>query len=124
MKLGLQMMTHLPLSDDEKDIKTCLDFIKMAPSEVRIYPTLVLKDTCLCDMYEKGEYAPPTMNEYIDSVVYILTHISPRVIVHRLTGDCPRDMLVAPAWNGSKSEIINTIVYKMQQKGLSQGCEY
>lgn len=64
--LGLQMMTGLPGSDNEKDLKTCLDFIKMAPSQVRIYPTLVLKDTCLLELYKKGEYKPQTLDEAAD----------------------------------------------------------
>lgn len=65
MELGLQMMTHLPGSDDEKDRKTCRDFIRLGPSQVRIYPTLVLKDTCLCDMYCRGEYSPQTLEEAV-----------------------------------------------------------
>lgn len=65
MDLGLQMMTRLPGSDDGKDRKTCLDFIAMRPSQVRIYPTVVLKDTCLCDMYMRGEYAPQSLEEAV-----------------------------------------------------------
>ncbi len=65
MELGLQMMTHLPGSDDEKDRKTCRDFISLGPSQVRIYPTLVLKDTCLCDMFCRGEYAPQSLEEAV-----------------------------------------------------------
>lgn len=64
--LGLQMMTHLPGADDEKDLKTCRDFIKMKPSQVRVYPTLVLKETYLCDMYENGAYMPQTLSEAVD----------------------------------------------------------
>ena len=63
IKLGLQMMTHLPGSDDEKDMETCRDFIRMGPAEVRIYPTVVLRDTALYDMYKAGEYTPQTVDE-------------------------------------------------------------
>ena len=83
-----------------------------------------MKGTAREKMYLEGNYIPPSMEEYIDSVIYILTHVSPKIIVHRLTGDCPKNMLVAPLWNGRKNEIINTIVYKMQQNALSQGCKY
>ena len=72
-------------------------------------------------MYLRGEYTPPSMEYYTDMAVYILTHIKRDVVVHRLTGDCPRDMLVAPAWNSQKNIIIQTIVDKMAQNGLSQG---
>lgn len=91
---------------------------------IKIHSIYVMQGTKLAEMYENGEYTPPCRSEYIDSAVYILTHISPDVIVHRLTGDCPRDMLIAPDWNRQKNEIINTIVYKMQLEGLSQGCKY
>jgi len=74
MTLGLQMMTHLPMSSEEKDIKTCEDFIALAPSEVRIYPTLVLKDTYLCDMYERGEYSPASVEE----AVYLASKLTDR----------------------------------------------
>lgn len=63
IKLGLQMMTHLPGSDDEKDMATCRDFIKMGPAEVRIYPTVVLRDTALYDMYKAGNYCPQSIGE-------------------------------------------------------------
>ncbi len=91
---------------------------------IKIHSIYVMKDTRLCQMYELGEYTPPSMNEYIESVIYILTHISPSVTVHRLTGDCPRNLLVAPDWNTEKNKIINTIVYKMQSEGLCQGSNH
>ena len=91
---------------------------------IKIHSIYVMEGTRLAEMYEKGAYVPPTFVEYVDSAVYILTHISPKIIIHRLTGDCPRDLLVAPEWNKQKNEIINTIVYKMQQSNLYQGCEY
>ena len=70
--------------------------------------------TKLADMYNSGSYPPPSQTEYVNAATYILTHISPSVIVHRLTGDCPRELLIAPEWNGRKSETIYSIVYKMQ----------
>ncbi len=93
MKLGLQMMTHLPLSDNEKDIKTCLDFIDMAPSEVRIYPTLVLKDTCLSDMYESGEYVPATLEEAVELTALLTDKFEKAGIKVIRTGLQPSDSL-------------------------------
>ena len=91
---------------------------------IKIHSIYVMKGTRLAEMFEKGEYTPPSLTEYVDSAVYILTHISPALTVHRITGDCPRDLLVAPAWNSNKHGIINSIVAKMQFEGLSQGCAY
>ena len=88
---------------------------------IKIHSIYVMEGTRLADMYAAGEYTPPSMEEYVDSAVHIITHISPAVVVHRLTGDCPRDLLVAPMWNKEKSKVINSIVYKMQMKNLNQG---
>ena len=93
MNLGLQMMTHLPGSTYEKDVKTCLDFISMGPSEVRIYPTLVLKDTYLCDMYEKGEYTPATVEEAVELTAHLTELFDKAKIRVIRTGLQPSDSL-------------------------------
>lgn len=59
--LGLQMMTGLYGSDDEKDIITAKKFVELKPDTVRIYPTVVLKNTKLCTLYEQQKYTPPTL---------------------------------------------------------------
>lgn len=89
---------------------------------IKIHSIYVMEGTRLADMYRAGEYTPPSMQSYVDAAVYILTHLHPSVVVHRLTGDCPSDMLVAPEWNSAKHEVISAIVTKMQMQGLSQGC--
>ena len=75
-------------------------------------------------MYKSGEYAPITKEYYLDSLVYILTHISPDIVIHRLSGDAPRDLLIAPRWNSHKKWIINGIDKIMREKDLYQGMCY
>ena len=58
--LILQMMTHLPASTREKDISTAKKIAELNPNGVRIYPTVVVSDTALCDMWKKGSYIPVT----------------------------------------------------------------
>lgn len=64
--LGHQVMPGLPGSSYEKDIKTCVDSISMKPSIVRIYPTLIIKDTELLTMYEEGGYIPLSLDEAVE----------------------------------------------------------
>lgn len=119
----IHLIVGLP-GEDISNVRETVEYVnRFAPFGIKIHSIYVMQGTRLAEMYEKGEYTPPSMEEYIDSVIYILTHISPDTVVHRLTGDCPRDMLIAPAWNSQKSAIINTIVYKMQFNNLSQGCK-
>ena len=127
-KYDIPVVVHLIVGlpgEDIKDIKETVEYInKFKLFGIKIHSIYVMKGTRLAKMYDNGEYTPITLSEYIDSAVYILTHIAPGVIVHRLTGDCPRDLLVAPDWNRRKNEIINSIVNQMQFSNLSQGCKY
>lgn len=62
-RLGLQMMTGLPGDCDKGAIETAKEIIALKPDCVRIYPTLVIKDTRLMDMYLSGEYTPQTVED-------------------------------------------------------------
>lgn len=64
-ELGLQMMVGMYGSDFEKDIKTAKDIISLKPKTTRIYPTVILKDTKLEELYKKGEYVPYTVEEAV-----------------------------------------------------------
>lgn len=64
--LGLQMMTGLYGSDFEKDINTAKTFISLKPDTVRIYPTVIMKDTKLAELYTSGKYTPYTLEESVD----------------------------------------------------------
>lgn len=76
--LGLQMMVGLPGDNCVKDIYTAKEFIKLSPFCVRIYPTLVIKDTYLERQYLKGKYKSLTLDEAIDicSVLLMLYEIN------------------------------------------------
>ncbi|GAA3651108.1 elongator complex protein 3 [Asaccharospora irregularis] len=72
IKLGLQMMVGLPSDSEEKCIYTAKQFIKMNPDCVRIYPTLVVKETGLEKLLNKNEYIPFTLDESIQIVKKLL----------------------------------------------------
>ncbi len=74
--LGHQIMPGLPGSNRKSDLQTCIDSIKMQPNIVRIYPTLIIKDTDLVQMYERGEYKPLTLNEAVDISALIYSYYS------------------------------------------------
>lgn len=122
---GIPVVLHLIIGlpgEGEADIKKTVEYINgFDLFGIKIHSIYVMTGTELENMFLRGEYTPPSMDYYTDMAVYILTHIKNDVVVHRLTGDCPRDMLVAPSWNVKKSEIIQTIVDKMTKNSLSQG---
>ncbi|GAA0861246.1 elongator complex protein 3 [Paraclostridium tenue] len=72
IKLGLQMMIGLPSDTEEKCIYTAKEFIKLNPDCVRVYPTLVVKETGLEKLLEENKYIPFTLNESIEIVKKVL----------------------------------------------------
>lgn len=64
--LGLQMMTGLYMSDTQKDFETAKSFIALNPDTVRIYPTVIMKDTDLADYYLNKKYIPYTLDQSVD----------------------------------------------------------
>ena len=91
---------------------------------LKIHSCYVVKNTALCDMYEKGEYLPLTLEEYLESAAYVLTHINPYIVIHRISGDAPKALLVAPNWNSHKKWIMNGLDKLLREKNLWQGMEY
>ncbi len=64
--LGLQMMTGLYKSDFDSDIYTAKQFILLKPDTVRIYPTVIMNDTDLADLFLSGEFVPYTLEQSVD----------------------------------------------------------
>ena len=71
--------------------------------------------------YKKGEYEPISLDYYLESLVYVLTHISPDVVIHKVSGDAPKDLLVAPSWNVHKKWILNGLDHMLRERDLYQG---
>ena len=83
-----------------------------------------MRGTRLAEAYGRGEYTPPSLGEYVEAVAKILAVTSPDTVIHRLTGDCPRDMLLAPEWNSDKHAVIEKIKEYMEENNLYQGVYY
>lgn len=72
IKIGLQLMPGLPSDTREKSLATCRKVIDLKPDMVRIYPTAIIKDTNLAEMYHSGEYTPWSLEETIELVAQML----------------------------------------------------
>ena len=94
------------------------------PFGIKIHSVYVAEGTKLAKMYRDGEYTPIERDTYTDRALYVLTRISPSIVVHRITGDCPKDMLVAPEWNTDKNGVIAEINAKMKALVVKQGTFY
>ncbi len=71
-ELGLQMMTGLYMSDDERDIYTAESLCRLSPATVRIYPTIVFKNTYLGALFSDGKYRPQTLQNAVSLCVRLI----------------------------------------------------
>ena len=91
---------------------------------VKIHSIYVMEGTALAEMYQRGEYEPPALEEYVRLSARSLSRLKPDMVVHRITGDCPDGLLVAPEWNRDKNKVINLIRKRLESDGLCQGSLY
>ena len=127
-KYNIDVVTHIMVGlpgENFDDIKNTVDFINNHSIQgLKIHSTYVVKNTRLADMYFNGTYTPISLDYYLDCASYILTHISPDIVIHRVSGDAPKDLLIAPDWNLHKKWIINGLDKLLRDKDLYQGMDY
>ena len=127
-KYEIDVITHIMVglpNETNEDIKSTIQFInKHNIQGLKIHSCYIVKNTKLEEMYLNGIYRPIELDEYLHSCAYILTHISPGLIIHRVSGDAPKNLLVAPEWNRHKKWIINGLDKLMREKNLWQGMKY
>lgn len=124
-KYNIDIVTHIMVGlpfDNFENIKNTVKFINSHNIQgLKIHNVYVVKNTKLCNMYENGLYTPIDFESYIEYLVYIITHINPQIIIHRISGDAPKDLLVAPSWNIHKKWVLNGLDKALKDKNLYQG---
>ena len=124
-KYNIDVVAHIMIGlpqETIEDLKNTVSFINSHKIQgVKIHSCYVVKNTVLCDMYNSGKYSPLTLEQYLDFATYVITHIRPDIIIHRISGDAPKDLLVAPSWNLHKKWIINGLDKLLKEKNLYQG---
>ena len=124
-KYNIDVVTHVMIGlpgENFDDIKNTIEFINRHNIQgIKIHSTYVVKNTKLADMYLKGLYTPITLDYYLEALTYIITHISPDIVIHRISGDSPKDLLLAPEWNLHKKWVLNGFDKIMRDQDLYQG---
>lgn len=116
IELGLQMMTGLYRDDPEKCLYTAEEIIKLRPATVRIYPTVILKNTRLGELFQSGEYKSFSFEETVDLCARLLrkfTEKGVRVIRMGLhaSPDVERDML-GGIYHPALREIVESRIFR------------
>lgn len=127
-KYNIDVVTHIMVGlpgETKKDIENTVKFINNHNIQgLKIHSTYIIKNTALEKLYLQGSYVPLDFDNYMDSLTYILTHIQKNIVIHRISGDAPKDLLVAPYWNLHKKLVLNGLDKIMKEQNLYQGDFY
>lgn len=88
---------------------------------IKIHSMYIVRDTKLEQMYKKGDYEPLTFEQYVSIASDFLELLPPDMVIQRLTGDCPRDILVAPKWTLDKQRVLTGITEELKRRDSWQG---
>lgn len=127
-KYNIDVVTHIMVglpNESKIDLENTVKFINQHNIQgIKIHSTYIIQNTKLANMYYSGTYKPIDLMDYINSVIFILTHISKDIVIHRISADAPKDLLIAPEWNLHKKLVLNNVDKIMKENNLWQGIYY
>jgi len=116
-EVGITVIVHVILGlpgESHEDMKATVKYVvDLKVNGIKLQLLHVLKDTDLLKDYEEGKFKVMEMDEYIDLLKELVPIIPDDIVIHRLTGDGPKKILVAPLWSGDKKRVINEIRQKV-----------
>ncbi|MFO7983559.1 MAG: TIGR01212 family radical SAM protein [Desulfuromonadales bacterium] len=122
---GIRVCVHviigLPGETKAQMLETAEEMARLRVDGIKIHLLHVLRGTPLGDIYEQGGLKMLEQAEYVDLVADFLERLHPDTQIHRLTGDGPRDLLLAPLWSRNKWEVLNAIDDELRRRDSRQG---
>ena len=116
---GIEVIVHvifgLPSETKEDMLETIryLANLHPAPDGIKIQMLNILRGSRLAQIYEEEPFELLSMEEYTDLVAESMRLLPEEMVIHRMTGDGPRDLLIAPDWVRNKKKVLNTIRRKV-----------
>lgn len=84
----------------------------------------VLNDTDLMNDYNDRKFDVLSQEEYTNILIGCIERLNPEIVIHRVTGDGPKDKLIAPDWSKNKRNVLNTLLSEMKKRNTWQGRLY
>ena len=122
---GLDVIVHTILGlpgETSRDVLDTMKYLNACQIQgIKLQLLHVLSGTDLAADYQAGKFSVLDREEYIDLVIRCLEHLDPSIVIHRVTGDGPKDLLIAPLWASRKREVLNLLHHQMKEQGSYQG---
>ncbi len=126
-EIGINVITHIILGLPNESRSEILESVRYAGERsdgIKLQLLHVLKGTDLLGGYEKGSFQTLSLEEYVDLLCECIEALPSNVVIHRLTGDGDKKLLVAPLWSADKKRVLNTIQKALHDRNVTQGRNY
>lgn len=125
---NIDFVTHcifgLP-GETKEDMLRSVDYIAHSGSKgIKFHLLHLMKHTPMVKLYERGELEFLSQDDYIDLICKSIAMLPEDMVVHRLTGDAPRDLLIGPMWSLKKWEVLNAIDKALVDNEIYQGKDF
>ncbi len=123
---SLETVVHvilgLPGEDREMMLETVSWLSRQDIQGIKLQLLHVLKGTDLADIYQENPFPVMEMDAYLDLVIDCIALLPEEIVIHRITGDGPKNLLIAPLWSANKRLVLNTLTRRFHERGITQGC--
>lgn len=127
-KRGIETIVHvitgLPAENESHMLATIHYLNGLDIQGIKLQLLHILRGTDLAAYYEHHPFHVLSMEEYIEITGRCIANLRPDIVIHRLTGDGPKSLLLAPAWSADKRHVLNQIQAHLKQHNIWQGKEF
>ena len=124
----LEVIVHTILGlpgETRDDILATMNYLNTQKiNGIKLQLLHILSGTDLAADFLAGRFQALERETYLSLVIDCLEHLDPEIVIHRITGDGPKDLLIAPLWAGRKREVLNLLHHRMKVENSYQGKKY
>ena len=127
-EINITVIVHVILflpGESEADMLKTITYLNTMPVQgIKLQLLHILENTDLADVYRKTPFPVPNMETYFKVLGKCICHLRPDIVIHRLTGDGPKSLLIAPLWTGNKRLVLNALRKYFCEENIWQGKKY
>ena len=124
---GLTVVVHVILGlpgETKEEMLETVDYLGKIPVDgIKLQLRHILKGSHMAAEYEKNPFSLMELEEYLDLILTCVARLPQSVVIHRLSGDGAKALLIGPVWSANKKLVLNRMMQKFRENGIFQGCQ-
>lgn len=124
IEIVVHIINGLPSENKEMMLKTIKYLNKLDIQGIKIHSLYILKGSLIANDYLENKFKILSLEEYVDIVCEQLAILRNDIVIHRINGDAPKNLLIEPKWSLKKLVVMNEIDKEMKRRNYYQGIKY